>query len=51
MDMTPICEKCHKTAPVDNEKSTKEWTVYKVNKPCECGGNYKPRCFIENLEG
>lgn len=47
MDMTPICEKCRKVAPIDKEKSTNCWTVYKIKEPCECGGEYKPRCFVE----
>lgn len=47
MDMTPICEKCGKIAPIDAEKSTANWTVYKIKEHCECGGEYKARCFIE----
>ena len=46
-----ICEKCGKIAPIDAEKSTANWTVYKIKEPCECGGEYKARCFIENSEG
>ena len=50
MDMTPICEKCGKTAPIDEKMSNENWTAYKVKEPCECGGEYKPRCFIEQEE-
>ena len=45
-DMTPVCEKCGKTAPVDAEKSTPEWTMYVVGKPCECGGEFMPRFML-----
>ena len=31
------CNKCGKKAEIDEEKSTKEWIVYKTGK-CECGG-------------
>lgn len=50
MDMTPVCEKCRKTAPIDKELSTACWTVYRTKEPCECGGEYKPSCFIEDEE-
>jgi lysyl-tRNA synthetase class I len=47
LDMTPICDKCGKTAPVDKEMSTKEWVVYRTKEPCECGGKFMPKCFME----
>lgn len=47
MDMTPICERCGKVAPIDEKMSTPNWTVHKVKEPCECGGKYKPRFMIE----
>lgn len=34
------CEKCGKEAPIDKEKSNKNWTVYKTE--CPCGGVCKP---------
>lgn len=34
------CEKCNKEAPVDIEQSNSNWTVYKTDKPCECGGKF-----------
>ena len=46
MDMTPICEKCGKTAPIDEKMSTDCWTVYRTKEHCECGGEFKPRCFL-----
>lgn len=48
MDMTPICERCGKVAPIDEKMSTPNWTVHKVKEPCECGGKYKPRFMVEN---
>jgi hypothetical protein len=36
------CSKCGKTAPVDKEKSTRNWIVYKTKEPCECGGKFVP---------
>ena len=46
-DMTPICVKCGKPAPVDEKMSTPNWTVYRVKEPCECGGEYRPKCFVQ----
>lgn len=34
------CDKCHKKAPIDNEKTNENWTVYKTGR-CECGGIFK----------
>lgn len=51
MDMTPICEKCGKVAPIDKEKSTSNWTVYVINKPCKCGGEFTPRFILEEEGG
>lgn len=47
LDMTPICEKCKKVAPIDKEKSNDNWIVYNVKEPCECGGKFRPRCLVE----
>lgn len=49
-DMTPVCEKCGKIAPVDKKMSTSQWTVYRVKEPCECGGKFKPRFMLETLK-
>lgn len=38
--ITVKCNKCGKTAPIDKERSTENWTVYKMNEPCECGGKF-----------
>ena len=35
-----VCERCGKSAPIDEERSNKNWIVYKTDKPCECGGKY-----------
>ena len=50
MDMTPICDKCGKTAPIDEKMSTPVWTVYRVKEPCECGGKFWPK-FMHGKEG
>lgn len=42
-----ICNKCCKNAPIDIEKSTEKWTVYKTDKPCECGGRYVPDFLVD----
>ena len=36
----PICNKCGKVAPIDEKLSTPNWTVYRLNEKCECGGTY-----------
>ena len=51
LDMTPVCENCGKVAPVDEEMSTPEWTVHRVNEACECGGRFKPKCLLEVRDG
>lgn len=50
IDMTPICEKCGKIAPIDNEMSTDNWTVYKVKDLCICGGRFVPRALLNDSE-
>lgn len=42
MDITPVCERCGKVAP--------NWTVYRTKEPCECGGKYTARAFLEDKE-
>ena len=44
-DMTPVCKKCGKPAPI--RVSTQNWTVYDTSKPCECGGSYVARFMLE----
>lgn len=46
MDMTPICEKCHKIAPINYEMSNDNWIVYDVKEPCECGGKFRAKCLV-----
>jgi len=48
MDMTPVCDRCGKTAPINVEMSTKEWTVYCVKEPCECGGRFTPKFLLND---
>ena len=48
MDMTPVCERCGKVAPVDEKISTPNWTVYRTKEPCECGGKYTARAFLDD---
>lgn len=48
MDMTPVCERCGKVAPVDNKLSTPNWTVYRTKETrppptlrrCDMGGGF-----------
>ena len=47
LDMTPVCDKCGKTAPIDKEKSNSNWIVYSVKEPCECGGKFTPKCLLK----
>ena len=42
-----VCERCGKSAPIDEERSNKNWIVYKTDKPCECGGRYILRVLYE----
>lgn len=49
MDMTPVCDKCGKVAPVDEKMSTPVWKVHRVKEPCECGGKFTPK-FLLNKE-
>ncbi len=37
MELKMVCKECGELAPIDTEKSTENWTVYKTR--CEkCGG-------------
>ena len=40
-NLTTVCNKCGKEAPINNEMSNKNWIVYDTSKPCECGGQWK----------
>ena len=46
IDMTPICNKCGKTAPINEKMSTSNWTVYMIKEPCECGGQFKAKFLL-----
>ena len=50
IDMTPVCDKCGKEAPIDHEMSTAQWKVYRVKEPWECGGCFKPKLMLEALK-
>lgn len=50
IDMTPVCDKCGKTAPIDEKMSTPNWTVYAIKAPCECGGSFKAKFLLEQRE-
>lgn len=48
LDMTPVCNKCGKVAPIDKEKSNSNWIFYNTENPwCECGGRWTARCLLE----
>lgn len=34
-----VCVKCGAVAPIDQEKSNENWTVYDTSKPCPACGN------------
>ena len=46
IDMTPICNKCGKTAPINEKMSTSNWTVYMIKEPCKCGGQFKAKFLL-----
>ena len=48
INMLPVCDKCRKPAPINEEMSTPNWTVYEVKEPCECGGTFKPMFMLED---
>ena len=48
MDMTPACERRGQVAPVAEQLSTPNWTVYRTEEPCECGGKHTARAFLDN---
>ena len=39
--LTFHCDKCNSEPEIDKEKSNNNWTVYKTNKKCVCGGVFK----------
>lgn len=41
-----VCNKCGKSAPIDEEKSNENWIVYKTKEPCECGGKFVPKFLL-----
>lgn len=47
LDMTLVCDKCGKPAPVDEKMSTSVWKVYNVKEPCECGGKFTPKFLLD----
>ena len=50
IDMTPVCDKCGKEAPIDLEMSTAQWKVYRVKEPCKCGGHFKSKFLLEEVQ-
>ena len=51
LDMTPVCDKCGKAAPIDLNMSTERWTAYRVKEPCECGGRFRLKFMLEESNG
>lgn len=49
-EMIPICDKCGKTAPVDEKMSTASWVVYKIKEPCKCGGKFAPKFIAKKTK-
>lgn len=50
LDMTPVCDKCGKVAPIDEEMSTPVWTVHRVKEPCECGGKFVGKFMLDKKD-
>lgn len=50
LDFTPVCNKCGKLAPIDEERSSDNWVVYRTKEPCECGGRFTPKCLLKTEE-
>ena len=50
IDMTPVCNKCGKVAPVDEKMSNQNLVAYRVKDPCECGGKFVPKCLLNKGE-
>ena len=48
MDMKAVGGWRGKVAPVDEKLSTPNWTVYRTKEPCECGGKYTARAFLDD---
>ena len=46
-DMTPVCKKCRKVAPIREDMSNENWIAYETSKPCECGGEFVFRFMLE----
>lgn len=49
-EMTPVCDRCRKPAPIREDMSTSCWTVYDTKQPCECGGKYVARFMLEETD-
>lgn len=47
LDMTPVCNKCGRVAPIDEKMSSANWTAYRVKEPCECGGEFYPKFMLD----
>ena len=37
------CSKCGKVAPINYDKSTAKFIIYKTDEPCKCGGKWETR--------
>ena len=48
MDITPVCKRCGKVAPVDEKLSPPNWTGYRTKEPCECGGKYTAHAPLDD---
>ena len=41
-----LCNKCGQEAPIDKQKSNKNWSVYLTKDKCKCGGDYKFKIIV-----
>jgi hypothetical protein len=40
-----VCDRCGKSAPLDEKHSNENWTAFNIKDPCECGGKFIPKLF------
>ena len=41
-----VCYQCGEEPEIDNEKSNKNWKVYKNSKECKCGGKLRLKTIL-----
>ena len=41
LEITMKCDQCDNVPPIDDERSSENWTVYETKESCECGGTFR----------